>query len=114
MGFTLAASGKHDVAIPYMERALLASRRTHGLFNFNQQTLLRQLAATHSKLGNYASAEQQMQYLLRVGEHTYGASDPRMASVHGIVGDFYMQAGLVGVGRESYREGLRIVEKKLG
>jgi len=114
MGYTLAASGKHDVAIPYMERALLISRRTHGLFNFNQQGILRQLAVSHSRLGNYASAEQQMQYLLRVGEHTYGASDPRMASVYGVVGDFYMQAGLVSVGRESYREGLRTIEKKLG
>jgi tetratricopeptide (TPR) repeat protein len=114
IGFTLAASGKHDLAVAHMERALLVSRRTHGLFNFNQQTLLRQLAASQSKLGNYASAEQQMQYLLRVGEHTYGANDPRMASIHGIIGDFYMQAGLVSVGRESYREGLRVVEKKLG
>jgi hypothetical protein len=114
MGFTLAASGKHDGAIAYIERALLLSRRTHGLFNFNQQALLRQLASSQMKLGNYASAEQQMQYLLRVGEHTYGANDPRMVSVHGIVGDFYMQAGLVSVGRESYREGLRVVEKKLG
>jgi tetratricopeptide (TPR) repeat protein len=114
MGYTLSASGKHELAVPYMERALIVSRRTHGLFNFNQQGILRQLAASQSKLGDYPSAEQQMQYLLRVGEHTYGASDPRMASVHGLIGDFYMQAGLVSVGRDSYREALRVVEKKLG
>ena len=114
LGYTLAGSSKHDQAIPYLERALLISRRTHGLFNFNQQGLLRQLAASQTKLGNYPAAEQQIQYLIRVGEHTYGASDPRMASVHTLVGDFYSQAGLVTVGRDSYREALRIVEKKLG
>jgi tetratricopeptide (TPR) repeat protein len=114
LGYTLAAGGKQDLAIPFMERALIVSRRTHGLFNFNQQGILRQLATSHSKLGNYPAAEQQMQYLLRVGEHTYGANDPRMASIYGVIGDFYMQAGLVSVGRDSYREGLRIVERKLG
>jgi tetratricopeptide (TPR) repeat protein len=114
MGYSLAGAGKHDLAVPFMERALIVSRRTHGLFNFNQQGILRQLAASQSKLGDYPDAEQQMQYLLRVGEHTYGAGDARMASVHGLVGDFYMQAGLASVGRDSYREALRVVEKKLG
>jgi tetratricopeptide (TPR) repeat protein len=114
LGYTLAASGKHEEAVPYLERALLVSRRTHGVFNFNQQGLLRQLAASEAKLGDYLVAEQQMQYLLRVGEHTYGKNDPRMATIHGLVGDFYMQAGLVGIARDSYRDALQVVEKKLG
>jgi tetratricopeptide (TPR) repeat protein len=114
MGYTLAASGKHDMAVPFLERALLVSRRTHGLFNFSQQGLLRQLASSQMKLGNYADAEQQMQYLLRVGEHTYGKGDARMAPVYGIVGDFYMHAGVVPVGRDAYREALAVVERKLG
>lgn len=114
MGYALSAGGKHDQAVPYMERALLVSRRTNGLFNFNQQGILRQLAASLSKLGNYPAAEQQMQYLLRVGEHTYGKNDPRMSGIHALVGDFYMQAGLVAVGRDSYRQALNVVEKKLG
>jgi tetratricopeptide (TPR) repeat protein len=114
MGYTLSGAGKHDLAVPFMERALLVSRRTHGLFNFNQQGILRQLAVSLAKIGNYPAAEQQMLYLVRVGEHTYGAADPRMASVHGVLGDFYLQAGLVSVARDSYRQALRIVEKKLG
>jgi tetratricopeptide (TPR) repeat protein len=114
LGYTLAASGRHEQAVPYMERALIVSRRTQGLFNFNQQGLLRQLAASQATLGEYLSAEQQMQYLLRVGEHTYGKNDPRMATIHGLIGDFYMQAGLVGIARDSYREALQVVEKKLG
>lgn len=114
MGYTLAYAGKHEQAVPYMERALLVSRRTHGLFNINQQSILRQLAISLAKLGMYVEADQQMQYLVRVGEQTYGAKDPRMAGVYDVLGDFYMQAGVVGAARDSYRHALEIVEKKLG
>lgn len=114
LGYTLAFANKHEQAIPFMERALLVSRRTNGLFNINQQGLLRQLASSLAKLGMYLEAEQQMQYLVRVGEQTYGARDPRMAGVHDVLGDFYMQAGLVGAARDSYRDALEVVEKKLG
>jgi tetratricopeptide (TPR) repeat protein len=114
MGYTLANAGKDEAAVSYMERALLVSRRTHGLFNMNQQGILRQLAASLVKLGRYVEAEQQMQYLVRVGEHTYGAKDPRMAGVWGILGDFYMQTGLIATARDSYRRALEVVEKKLG
>jgi tetratricopeptide (TPR) repeat protein len=114
MGYTLANAGKDDAAVSYMQRALLVSRRTHGLFNMNQQGILRHLAASFVKLGNVVEAEQQMQYLVRVGEHTYGAKDPRMAGVWGILGDFYMQTGLITPAREAYRRALEVVEKKLG
>jgi hypothetical protein len=114
MGYTLANAGKDEAAVPYMERALLVSRRTHGLFNMNQQGILRQLAASFVKLRRYVDAEQQMQYLVRVGEHTYGAKDPRMAGVFGILGDFYMQTGLIASARDSYRQALELVERKLG
>jgi len=114
MGYSLSSSGKYEASVPYMERALIVSRRTQGLFNFNQQGVLRQLAATLAKLGRFVEADQQMQYLLRVGQQTYGASDPQMAGIFDAIGDFYMQAGLVTPARDAYREALRIVEKKLG
>src|SRR5690606_27319983 len=82
MGYTLAYAGKHEQAVPYLERALLISRRTHGLFNMNQQGILRQLAASLARLGLHAEAEQQMLYFVRVGEQTYGANDPRMPPIH--------------------------------
>ncbi len=114
MGITLAQAGKHEQAVPYMERALSVSRRTHGLFNLNQQGILRQLAASLAKIGQLVQAEQQMQYLVRVGEQTYGAKDPRMAVIHDQLGDFYMQAGFAGAARQSYRDALQLVERKLG
>lgn len=114
MGYTLAFAEKHELAVPFMERALLVSRRTHGLFNMNQQGILRQLATSLAKSGRHVEAETQMQYLLRVGEQTYGAKDPRMAGVYELLGDFYLQGALVGAARQSYRTGLQIVEKKLG
>lgn len=114
MGYTLAYAEKHEQAVPFMERALLVSRRTHGLFNINQQGLLRQLAMSLARLGMYVEAEQQMQYLVRVGQQTYGAKDPRMAGVYDVLGDFYMQAGLVGAARDAYRDAIEVVEKKLG
>jgi tetratricopeptide (TPR) repeat protein len=36
MGYTLANAGKDEAAVSYMERALLVSRRTHGLFNLQR------------------------------------------------------------------------------
>lgn len=114
MGYTLAFAGKHEQAVPYMERALLVSRRTHGLFNINQQIILRQLATSLAKLGQSIEAEQQMQYLIRVGEQTYGARDPRMSRIYDVVGDFYMQLGFVGAARDAYRTALQVVERKLG
>lgn len=114
LGYTLAHAGKHEQAVPFMERALLISRRTHGLFDINQQHLLRELATSLSKLGLYAQAEQHMQYLVRVGEQTYGAKDPRMAHIYDVVGDFYIEAGAITPARDAYRHALRLVESKLG
>lgn len=114
LGYTLSYAGKYETAVPVLERALVVSRRANGLFNFTQQGLLRQLAMCLVKTGDYMGAAQQMTYLMRVGQHTYGADDPRMAGVYDAIGDFYLQAGLVGTGREAYLDGLRVVERKLG
>jgi tetratricopeptide (TPR) repeat protein len=114
MGYTLAYAGKHEQAIPYMERALLVSRRTHGVLNINQQGILRQLATSQAKVGKYIEAEQHMQYLVRVGQQTYGAQDPRMADIFDALGDFYLQAGLATAARDAYRRALYVTEKKLG
>jgi TonB family protein len=67
-----------------------------------------------ASVGMHVEAEQQMQYLVRVGEQTYGAQDPRMSGIHDQLGDFYMQTGLAGAARDSYRDALTVVEKKLG
>lgn len=114
LGYTLTYAGRHAAAIPILERALVVSRRANGLFNLNQQGLLRQLAMCFVKTGDFAGAAQQMQYLLRVGQHAYGDDDARMSSIFDVIGDFYLQAGSVTTAREAYNQSLHVVERKLG
>lgn len=114
LGYTLAAEGKHAQAIPLMDRALLLSRRNAGLFDLSQQGLLRQLTTSLTLLGQPAEAERHMLYLLRIGEHAYGANDPRMAPIYCTVGEWYGQLGVMDIARQNFRTALEIVERKLG
>lgn len=112
LGYTMAAGGHHEQAVTYMNRALLLSRRNAGLFDLSQQGLLRQLAASLTKLGQAAEGEKHMQYLLRMGEHAYGAEDVRMVPLYCVVGDWYVGVGATEVARAHYRAALRLLEDK--
>jgi len=112
LGYTLAASGHHEQAVPYMNRALLLSRRNAGLFDLSQQGLLRQLAVSLAKLGQPVEGEKHMQYLLRMGEHAYGAEDVRMVPLYCVVGDWYVSVGVTDAARAYYRAALKLLEDK--
>ena len=114
LGYTLALLERHDEAVPILERALIISRRTFGLFDMGQQGLLRQLAASLTQTGRMVDAQKQMLYLQRVGERTYGERDPRMAPLLCIIGDWYVDTGNFLPGRDRYRDAMEIVERKLG
>jgi len=114
LGYSLALLERHEEAIPYMERALLIIRRSYGLFDLSQQSLLRQLAASFTRAGRAGDGQKQMIYLQRIGERTYGERDPRMSPVLCVIGDWYTDIGSFTLGRERYRDALQIVEKKLG
>ncbi|HEY6641575.1 MAG TPA: tetratricopeptide repeat protein [Povalibacter sp.] len=114
LGYTLAAAGRHDQAIPYMDRALLISRRTAGLFDVSQQGLLRQLATSLTAVGAPAEAERHMIYLRRVGEQAYGKDDPRQIAVLSNVGDWYAEVGQMDMARQNYRAAIAIADRKLG
>ncbi|MBB6095064.1 tetratricopeptide (TPR) repeat protein [Povalibacter uvarum] len=114
LGYTLATQNKHAQAIPYMDRALLISRRSAGLFDLSQQGLLRQLADSLTRVGAAPEAERHMQYVLRVGEHVYGEDDPRMVPLFCVVGDWYLEVGLVEPARQLYRQGVSLASRKLG
>ncbi len=114
LGYTLALLNRHQEAVPYMERALLLSHRTHGLFDLGQLGLLRQLAVSLGQTGRLVEGAKQMLYLQRVGESAYGAADPRMAPVLCVIGDWYIDTGNFLLGRERYRDAMEIVERKLG
>ncbi|HEY5810905.1 MAG TPA: hypothetical protein VIT67_23240 [Povalibacter sp.] len=114
MGYTLVAGGKHAKAIPYMDRALLISRRTAGLFDVSQQGLLRQLAISQAAVGSPVEGEKHMQYLVRLAEHAYGEKDPRMVSVHCAVGRWYADVAQMEQARQSYRTALGLAERSEG
>lgn len=114
LGYSLALLERHEEAIPYMERAVLIIRRSFGLFDPSQQSLLRQLAASLARTGRALDGQKQMLYLQRVGERAYGERDPRMSPVLCVVGDWYVDLGSFTLGRERYRAAVEIVERKLG
>jgi tetratricopeptide (TPR) repeat protein len=114
LGFSLAASGRHGEAIPYLDRALLISHRTHGLFHGEQLSILRQLSTSLTSNGEPLEAERHVNYMLRVGEHVYGKKDPDIVSLKCSVGDWHAQTGNFDFARRQYREAIDIVEKKLG
>jgi len=114
LGFALAEQSKHADAVPYMEKALAILRRTAGLFDMSQQSLLRELAASLTELGKPGAADQQMQYLQRVGEHAYGAEDPRITPLLCTMADWYLQRGQINEARDYFRRALYIVQKNNG
>lgn len=114
LGYTLAASGKHEEAVPYLDRALLIARRNYGLFDVNQQGVLRQLGASLAKLGRVDEAARHMNYMLRVGEQAYGKADPRLAPLLCQVGEWYSEAGAFDAARNLFRSAISIVDRKVG
>ena len=114
LGFVLAAVGQHDQAVPYLDRAILISHRTYGLFDLGQQQILRQLAESLTATGRQAEAQRHMLYLLRVGERAYGRRDPRLVPILLQVGDWYAEVGEFMEARLTYRGAIDIIERKLG
>ncbi len=114
LGYTLAAAGRHDRAIPYLDRALLLSRRSAGLFDVSQQGLLRQLAASLTAVGSAAEGERHMLYLRRLVEHAYGADDPRVIPTLCLLGDWYAEVGQIDLARQNYRTAIAMADRKLG
>ncbi len=114
LGYSLAAQGKHETAVPLMERALVLWRRNYGLFDAKQQGLLRNLAESEGALRRLEDGQRHMLYLLSIGERNFGRDDPRLVPQLCIVGNWYVQNGLITAGRERFRIALQIVEDKLG
>lgn len=114
LGYAQAASGQHNAAIPNLQRALLISRSSFGVFDIGQQGLLRRLARSLTALGRHADAEDHMFYMLRVAEHVYGAGDPRVVPVFCDVGDWYSEVGKFRQARIVFQVALNIVEAASG
>lgn len=114
LGFALAAADRHPEAIPYLDRALLISHRTHGLFHIGQQSILKQLAHSLTLLGQPLVAGRHINYMLTVGERAYRANDPRRIALMSSVADWHNEIGNFREARNLYREAVQLVEKNLG
>lgn len=114
IGFTLAAANRHQEAVPYLDRALLIAHRTHGLFHAGQQSILKQLANSLTRTGQPLVAERHVNYMLQVGERTYGQNDPRTVPLICQAGDWHAAVGNFDIARRHYRDAIRLIEEKLG
>jgi tetratricopeptide (TPR) repeat protein len=114
MGFTLSAQGKHDKAVPYLDRALLISRRSIGLYDVSQQALLRQLAESLATIGEPVEGEKHMKYMVRMGEHAYGKEDRAMVPLLCLVARWYADVAQMDQARSFYRRALDVAEESAG
>src|SRR4029453_4168480 len=66
LGYALAMLDVHQEGVPSLKRSLWLSRRNYGLFEMNQQGVLRQLAASLTQTGRVGDAQKHMLYLQRI------------------------------------------------
>ena len=114
LGHTLAQVQRHKEAAAVLERAVLISHRSEGLFNPEQESLLLQLASSYFALGERNEAHQKLLYLFQVCEHAYGMSSPEMMRGLLPLADFYSNVGDFERSRSLYTQGIALVERKLG
>jgi tetratricopeptide (TPR) repeat protein len=84
-----AAQNQHELAAELYARALAVSRRADGLFNLQQVPLLRQAADSRFAINDFAGAEREHLYALKIAEQNYGYGDPRTIPSLLEFGSFY-------------------------
>jgi len=89
LGATFAARDQHDLAVGFLVRALAVSRRADGLFNLAQLPLIEQAADSLYALTDYAGAERERNYALRIAEQNFGYGDPRTLPALNSLARFY-------------------------
>lgn len=114
LGYTLAASNRHQEAVAPLERALLIDRRSYGLYDIGQQNVLRQLAESLFKSGRAADAERHVTYLMQLGERVYGRRDPRQVPILCFAAAWHADVGNFSGARAIYRHAIQLVDQKLG
>ncbi len=89
LGAVQAAVDRRGIAAGFYARALAVSRRSEGLFNVAQLPLVEQAADNLQALRDYAGAELERRYILRIAEQNYGYGDPRTLPALQQLADFY-------------------------
>lgn len=89
LGIVLAAQDEHQQAAELFDRALAVSRRADGLFNLQQVPLIKQAADSRYAMRDFAGAERELMYALKIAEQNYGYGDPRTVPPLFELGKFY-------------------------
>jgi tetratricopeptide (TPR) repeat protein len=114
LGYVLAAMGRHDEAVPYLERALPVARSKYGVVDAEQIELLQALSNNLTALGRPDEARKHMYYTLRLAEKTYGESDPRVAPAICALGNWFTEVFQPAYARSLHRAALNIVTRSVG
>ncbi|HEX7012420.1 MAG TPA: TonB family protein [Steroidobacteraceae bacterium] len=114
LAYAYAETGRHEQAVPLLDRAVLITRRTYGLFDKGQRDMLNQLARSLTALGLVNQAERHMAYLLQISEHRYGKRDPRVVPTMCEIASWYADIGNFARAREMYRSAIDLAERMAG
>lgn len=114
LAYAYAETGRHEQAVPLLDRAVLITRRTYGLFDKGQRDMLNQLARSLTALGLVGQAERHMAYLLQISEHRYGKRDPRVVPTMCEIASWYADLGNFSRAREMYRSAIELAERRAG
>jgi tetratricopeptide (TPR) repeat protein len=84
------------------------SRRSLGLFNPEQKSLLTPLVDAYVALARWKDANRTQQYALQISEHEYGTSDPRLFPALQQLGHWYASTAQRNAARETWERLLAI------
>ncbi len=113
LGNELAASGRHEEAVPYLQRALSIQRSQYGLFDLRQQQTLKALADSLTALNRTDEAQDLMLYRVRVAEKNYGEATPGVIPSLCELGDWFSENLMSVEARMSFQTALNIVGARL-
>ncbi|MBP6513554.1 MAG: tetratricopeptide repeat protein [Steroidobacteraceae bacterium] len=114
LGSAYAGQNRHDRAAAEFQRALAVSRRIDGLFNLQQLDILEPLIASLVASGDYAGAERERLYSVRVVQQRYGAADPRTLPMLTRLADWYELTGQYAQQRTTEREAFDVARQQNG
>ncbi len=77
LGAVYAARDEHKAAAELFDRALAVSRRADWLFNLQQLPLIAQAADSRYAFNDFAGAESEHMYALKIAEQNFGYGDAR-------------------------------------
>jgi tetratricopeptide (TPR) repeat protein len=112
LGKTLAASGRHQQAVPRLQRALVIQRSQYGLFDLRQQATLKTLAASLTALDRTDEAQDLMIYRVRTAEKNYGEGNPKVIPAVCDLGDWFAEVGMSVGARMAFQMALNIAGDK--